>query len=161
MSEASRRWEKRNPEKVAAYRKCAYERNKDTILPKVCAASAARYARNPAAKLAINAAWRKTNGARMKELNRRWREANKGRMLSNTRAYQLAKQKRLPVWADVKAIAAIYECAARLTVELGTPHHVDHDIPLRGVRVSGLHVPSNLIVIPALENIRKGNRYAI
>ena len=38
--------------------------------------------------------------------------------------------------------------------------HVDHIIPLNGEIVSGLHVWNNLAVIPAVENLRKGNSYS-
>lgn len=39
-------------------------------------------------------------------------------------------------------------------------HAVDHDIPLRGVNVCGLHVWNNFRVIPYTENQRKSNKYA-
>lgn len=64
-----------------------------------------------------------------------------------------------PSWADATAIAEIYAEARRRTALTGTPHDVDHDIPLAGRNVCGLHVANNLQIISAAENKRKGNRY--
>ena len=56
-------------------------------------------------------------------------------------------------------VLAIYAEAKRLTEETGIPHEVDHEIPLKGRLVSGLHVLANLRVVTRAENRRKSNRH--
>jgi hypothetical protein len=73
-----------------------------------------------------------------------------------------AKLKRTPKWLskDEKwMIGEIYHLADVRTKATGIAWHVDHIIPLRGEFVSGLHTPYNLQVIPAIDNLRKSNRY--
>lgn len=73
-----------------------------------------------------------------------------------------AKQKqRTPAWADMGAIRRVYEEAVRLEAATGIKHHVDHEIPLQGKLVSGLHVHLNLRAIPAAENMKKRNKFEV
>lgn len=57
-----------------------------------------------------------------------------------------------------KQILLIYEECKRISMETGVQHHVDHIFPLNGGNCSGLHVPWNLQIIPAQENLRKSNK---
>jgi hypothetical protein len=75
--------------------------------------------------------------------------------------HETQKLQRTPSWVDLKKIEQFYEEAHRLTVALDTPYHVDHVIPLRGKRVSGLHVHTNLQVLPGEENLRKHNHFSV
>jgi hypothetical protein len=83
---------------------------------------------------------------------------HKVRYVAAARKREAEKLQRTPPWADLKKIEEFYALAARLTKETGIKHHVDHIYPLRGKTVSGLHVHTNLQVIPALDNLKKSNR---
>lgn len=90
-----------------------------------------------------------------------WRDSNKGLINYYTSKRKAAKLQRTPEWLtedDRWMIEQAYELAAQRTAIFGFPWHVDHVLPLRGKTVSGLHVPTNLRVIPGVENMRKGNR---
>jgi hypothetical protein len=63
---------------------------------------------------------------------------------------------RTPVWADLDAIKLVYLVSEQRERLTGVEHHVDHFYPLRGKKVSGLHVPLNLRVLPGPENLSKG-----
>lgn len=78
--------------------------------------------------------------------------------------YALGAQRRVlskkatPSWADKEAIAGMYQLAAIFN-STGINLHVDHIIPLKSSKVSGLHCEANLQLLSATENIIKGNRY--
>lgn len=66
--------------------------------------------------------------------------------------YNSAKLHRTPPWADLDKIKDIYDKCPK-------GYHVDHIIPLQGEFISGLHIETNLQYLPALDNIKKGNKY--
>lgn len=64
-----------------------------------------------------------------------------------------------PAWVDFAEIAKLVAERYKREAETGLPHHIDHIVPLAGRNVCGLHVHHNMRVIPAAENVRKGNRF--
>lgn len=86
---------------------------------------------------------------------------------SNNASYakrRAAKIQRTPKWLstqDLKVIKAFYSIAQMLSKVNNEEWHVDHKIPLQGVLVSGLHVPSNLQLMRGIENETKRNEYYV
>jgi hypothetical protein len=99
-----------------------------------------------------------------REVKRLWRKNNLGLVLADCAKRRAAKLKRTPKWLtpfDKLKIECLYQLAAMRNRESGQKWHVDHIIPLQGAFVSGLHVPDNLRVILAIDNMRKNNQYEV
>ena len=89
-------------------------------------------------------------------------KANPAAKLARTRKRQAQQLQRTPDWdPNAHLIIAKYQLAAMLTKASGIEHHVDHIIPLQGHKVSGLHVFSNLRVIPGSDNVKKSNSFTV
>lgn len=92
---------------------------------------------------------------------REWAKRNPAKVIANAMQRKKSLRQRIPPWLTDEhwdAINAFYVEAKRLTEETGVPHHVDHKYPLRGKTVSGLHVPWNLQIMTAEDNLHKANR---
>jgi hypothetical protein len=85
-------------------------------------------------------------------------------VLADCAKRRAAKLKRTPKWLtpfDKLKIECLYQLASMRNRESDRKWHVDHIIPLQGAFVSGLHVPDNLRVILAIDNMRKNNQYEV
>jgi hypothetical protein len=115
-------------------------------------------------KYSATTKWKNNNKEALKKYKKEYASKKQAKLTSLERKRQAAKLNRTPVWLtefDKLKIECLYQVAAMRTRESGYEWHVDHIIPLQGKTVSGLHVPSNLQVIPATENLRKNNLYVI
>ena len=144
QSEAKKAWNAANIEKVKAYSRADFDRNREQ-------------------KLANLKAWNKANPEKTKAATLAWKLANPERwkmiqvaagVRDRTKRYQ-----SVPVWADWKEIWKFYYLAKVMTIRTGIPHQVDHIVPINGKNVCGLHVHWNLQVITATENLKKRNKF--
>lgn len=124
-----------------------------------------------------NLLWTKANPTKVSLSKLKWRTNNpevnrtlQEQYFSNHRSYYVSKgaeyrARKLhatPSWLtldDLFVIEEMYDLARLRTATTAIKWEVDHIVPLRGELVCGLHIPSNLRVIPKRDNCQKGNRY--
>jgi hypothetical protein len=95
-----------------------------------------------------------------------WAKNNPHKVRAHGKAYKAAKLNAFPDWVRKDAdfmwlIEEAYALAILRSNLFGFEWHVDHIVPLRGKKVSGLHVPWNLAVIPASVNCSKQNKFEV
>lgn len=86
-------------------------------------------------------------------------ENNKEVRYAGNARRRASELKALPLWVDMEKITDIYKKAAELTKQTGIKYSVDHYYPLKSNKVCGLHVHTNLRIIPLIDNMRKGNKF--
>jgi len=116
-------------------------------------------ARHPERVKAAKLAYFEANKEKALAAARRWQAENPHLRNAATARRYVRKKHATPSWACPYIIEWYYFDARWMTEQTGVAHQVDHVIPLRHPRVCGLHVETNLQVIPAVDNIKKNNKY--
>ena len=164
--------------------KAYYEKNKEKLINR----AKARYQDNKEEKKAYyeankerikesQKAYREANKEKRNAQKRAYHERNKEKLLAQQNAYKKAnkdkvyasiakrrasKLNRTPSWLtkeDLAKIEDVYRMARRRSEVEGIMYHVDHIIPLQGKDISGLHIPSNLQILRARDNLIKGIKH--
>jgi hypothetical protein len=168
--ELAKDWALRNAEHVKARRKAKYEQDRQTNIEKarvwkarnparVLASQRSRASINRDKMRAARKAWEKKNPTAALESFKRYRERNRAKIRARLAVSKQGREKRRVLWANQDAINEIYRQAEEMTRTTGRLHVVDHEIPLQGDEVSGLHVETNLRVIEHHENAVKHNSW--
>jgi hypothetical protein len=93
---------------------------------------------------------------------KKWRKANPYCGYISCAKRRASKLKAIPPWLtefDNNYIKSLYKQAKWLSKNTETKYQIDHIYPLQGKIVSGLHVPTNLQILEASENIVKSNKF--
>jgi hypothetical protein len=127
-----------------------YENNKEHVLNK----TKEWHKAHPDTIKKTKAKWATKNKEYHLTYKRNWRKTKPEISRAQVNARRKKVRQNRPLWADIKAIRNFY-------LKCPPGYHVDHIIPLRGSLVSGLHTIENLQYLPAIENMSKGNKYAL
>lgn len=150
-----------NKSKILAKQKARYEANKG----KIAETQRIYYESNREAILKRNKLYQQKDVAKAsaRKSKKAYKQANPEKVTAMTAKRRSQKMQATPKWmakTDFAAIEEWYKLAKELRWLSEEPLHVDHIVPLQGKDVCGLHVPWNLQILPASENIRKGNKVA-
>ncbi len=105
--------------------------------------------------------WQSNNRDKCRRACRTWAANNPENNLERVNRRRALKLKACPKWVNRRELRSIYDEARRISASTGTQYHVDHIVPLNHPLVCGLHVPWNLRLLTAEENIRKGNTFML
>ena len=111
-------------------------------------------------RLKVKRLWQDKNRESVNQYNNEWRKKNPHKHAAKEAKRRALKNKATPAWltdCDKAHILRFYKLAALMGEITGQKYHVDHVVPLKGKNVCGLHVPNNLRVIPAKDNLEKSN----
>ncbi len=157
-------------EKNSTTRKARYVRNKEKEIRQTKEYREARkdwhkaYLKEYQSKNSERIAKRKAeyylrNKERIQQRCKYYRVQNQADYNCYSRTRRLARLNRTPKWANISKIKEIYKKCKEISLNTGVLHHVDHIIPIISPLVSGLHVENNLQIIPAVDNLRKSNKW--
>ncbi len=102
------------------------------------------------------------NHEKEKASRREHYQKNKSTYLFNFYKREDRLKEATPNWLTAEMLSEIKDIYARrqeISNVTGVEHHVDHIVPIQGIDVCGLHVPWNLQILTAEENLRKSNKY--
>lgn len=134
-----------------------YTKNKEVISEQ----KSKYYIENKDKRQEYNSKYYELNRDELTLYQRKYGENNRDKINAISAKYRASKLKATPKWLtdfDLECMREMYTIARAFKLYTGQEYHVDHIIPLQGHNVCGLHVPWNLQVLAASENLSKSNK---
>jgi hypothetical protein len=148
---ASYEWNKKNKDKHNASQKKWRQKNPDREYAVLHPEKHKEVAKKAAQK------WKESNPSYHHEHYLK----NKAKYVASRAKRRAAQKQATPCWltnVHKCQLQEFYELAKAKEMQTGTKYHVDHIVPINGGTVTGLHVPWNLQLLTAKENLSKGWR---
>lgn len=101
------------------------------------------------------------NREKILQYQKLYQQLNRAKVNARNSKRKAQKLKATPNWLtkeELIEMLELYEIAQAFKLYTGQEYHVDHIVPLQGENVCGLHVPWNLQVLEASENLKKSNK---
>lgn len=154
LSEKGKQSRKLNGDKRVVYGKQYYSENK--------AKWRKLYLANREAILEFKRVDRLNRLEAYKAIDRKTAIKNHHKRVEKATRRRIDKLNATPKWltaVHIQEMQVLYKEAKDLTNSTGVKHEVDHEVPIKGKNVRGLHVPWNLNIMTKTDNIKKGNKY--
>jgi hypothetical protein len=101
---------------------------------------------------------------RQRDAVKRYRKKHPDKISNYRTKRRMIESQAVPNWlneTDLFNIRLIYLKRDFISEVTGIPHHVDHIHPLKNKYLCGLHVPWNLQILSASDNLKKSNKLDI
>lgn len=152
-----KKYRQENKEIILQKNRDKYYNNKDAILVK----RKEHYLINKEDIKERNSKYQKENREINRKAQKKHYSENKPKYMEQSAVRRAKKLRATLPWINEihkMQIQWYYEAARMMTDTSFIRHHVDHIHPIQGNGFTGLHVPWNLRVIKAEENLSKGNK---
>lgn len=152
-------WRVKNKDKMAAKEKRWRENNSQKIKKLREKWAANNPEKNKQVLEAARKKWRINNKDKIAKARKDWFARNEGYRAAAAAKRRAREQKAMLNTISTQDFKAIYLECSKISRRTGVQHNVDHIVPLQGQNVCGLHVPWNLQVITAEQNVSKSNKW--